>query len=625
MKHLSRRTFVRLMGLGAGSAFVSVGVSACGSGAEDGPSDAGATDTGGRDGGIPLDSGAADTGAADAGNAVAVRFDHGVASGDPGTDRVIIWTRVTPEADGPVTVMWQVATDENFANLVVQGEGAADASRDYTVKVDAQGLTAATTYYYRFMVGETASTVGTTKTLPAGSPSVARFVVFSCSNYPAGYFHVYAEAARVQDVDAAIHLGDYIYEYDRRGYASADAAALGRQSIPDAELLTLEHYRARHAQYRTDPDLQALHAALPFIAVWDDHEIANDAYVGGAENHQDDEGPWQNRLDAALRAYAEWMPIRPPVDEDVASLQRTFAFGDLVNVIMADTRIVGRDRQVNLGAYFDASGNFDAAGYAAAIGDPTRTLLGEAQRDWLISQLQTTQTWKVLGQQVLMGTMELPAAVLPRDPSDPTSAPLTVGQFALLAQLAQIVARAQAGDPTLTQQELDLLAANRSFLEANQALLTQGFLPYNLDAWDGYPVERAAILQASLAARANLVVLAGDTHNAWANNLSLGTTPVGVEFATASVSSPGLEVALGLVAQPEPARAAAELEAGVGQLIPGLQYANIFERGFLTVTFTPGDVTAEWTFIDTVKERTYRIVTERNRTITVPAGANRIG
>lgn len=589
MFNLTRRTFMRLMGLGAGSAWVSMGVSACGD----------------------EDEGTSDP---------RVRYDHGVASGDPLADRVIIWTRVTPETAGPVTVMWQVATDEAFSNLVVQDRATTDASRDYTVKVDAAGLAAGTTYYYRFMVGRQVSPIGKTKTLPTGSVSRVKLLAFSCSNYPAGLFHAYGEAAKVADVDAALHLGDYIYEYDRSGYASADAATLGREVVPDSELFTLEDYRARYAQYRTDPDLQTLHAAVPFITVWDDHEVANDAYDGGAENHQPDEGEWGARLEAALQAYAEWMPLRSPVDTDVSSLQRNFEFGDLVNLIMADTRIVGRDQQINLASFFRPDGSFDAAAYAAAIGDPDRTILGAEQRTWLLQQLESSATWQVIGQQVLMGTMELPIAVLPTDTSDPSSAPLTFEEFALLAELAQIGARIQAQDPTVTAEEQAFFQANQTFFEENAALLTAGTLPYNLDAWDGYPVERATILGASLAAGNNLVVLAGDTHNSWANNLELQGTPAGVEFAVTSVSSPGLEEFLGVT--PENA---ATFEQGIAGIIPGLTYTNLLERGFMTVTFTPADVTAEWTYIDTVKSATYSVVGSRGHSITVPAGANRIG
>ncbi|MBX2799471.1 MAG: alkaline phosphatase D family protein [Myxococcales bacterium] len=600
MARFSRRAFVRLLGLGAGSAFVS-STAAC-SGDKDGT-----TETG-PDGTPNMGS-----------------FQHGVASGDPQTDRVILWTRFSPDVDGEVDVRWQVATDEAFTDVVIDDAGTTDASRDYTVKVDAIDLSPGTTYHYRFVVGDQTSPTGTARTLPTGSPDQVRFVVFSCSNYPAGYFHVYAEAASVPDVDCALHLGDYIYEYGEGGYATQDAEALGRQPLPAHEILSLEDYRTRYAQYRTDPDLQALHAAMPFICVWDDHEVANDTYDGGAENHDEDEGPFADRLMVALQAYAEWMPVRPPVDEDITSIQRSFQFGDLVNLIMLDTRLVGREEQYTLADFINPdTGRFIGAKYDAAISDPTRTLLGADQLDWLLTELNDTATWQVLGQQVLMGTMELPLAVLPPDLSDPSSAPLTFDEYILLVTVFFINQRDQAGDDTLTKEELALLDDNRQFLTDNVNWLLARNVPYNLDAWDGYPTERRTVLETAQKNGTNLVVLAGDTHNAWANNLLLDEAPVGVEFATAGVSSPGLEDFLGLTAAEDPGAAAVAFEGGLPQLVTNLKFSNLLERGFMTVTFTPTDVTADWTFIDSVKQADYQVMTDRGRTITVPVGVNEI-
>ncbi|MEM8660318.1 MAG: alkaline phosphatase D family protein, partial [Pseudomonadota bacterium] len=213
-------------------------------------------------------------------NSIAAAFDHGVASGDPLSDRVILWTRLTPETEGEVNVEWEIATDEAFDNVVGSGGGTTSSNVDYTVKVDAEGLDPQTTYYYRFTSGDTVSPVGKTRTAALGSLASARFAVISCSNYPAGYFNVYREVA-AQELDAVLHLGDYIYEYDVDGYASGRAAELGRLSDPENEIFTLQDYRTRYAQYRSDTDLQTCHAAHPFIVVWDDHEIANDAWREG--------------------------------------------------------------------------------------------------------------------------------------------------------------------------------------------------------------------------------------------------------------------------------------------------------------------------------------------------------
>ncbi len=552
------------------------------------------------------------------------QFLHGVASGDPLSDRVILWTRVSPVnnedifpvkkhhkqkkaekfndyAEG-IWVEWEVAKDKRFRKVVIRDAAVTSPEHDYTLKVDAAGLKPNTKYYYRFKTANGKSAVGCTKTLPVGDVSSVKFAVVSCSNYPAGFFHVYGEVAKIPELDAVLHLGDYIYEYGREGYASEDAAALGREVEPPSEIISLSDYRTRYAQYRTDPQLQAAHAAAPFISVWDDHEITNDTWKDGAENHNEGEGPFAERLAAALQAYAEWMPIRPAVDENVAALQRSFQYGDLVNLSMLDTRIVARDQQLNLSDYFDATGQFDAAAYAAAVSDPNRSLIGDEQLAWLAGEFSKSAIWQVLGQQVLIGTMELPAAIV--------TLQLSLQEFAELATIAQIAA---TNPELLTPEQLQLLA-EKGFL------LQLGNLPYNLDAWDGYPVDRAKLLTAAAQHNSNLVVLAGDTHNAWANNIKLSDANVAVEFATSSVSSPGLEDFLGLADQ----TAILQTEAGLMQLIEGLQYNNISDRGYLAVEFTPDDVTANWVFVDTIKSAEYSVIDNRSKTITVAVGANKI-
>lgn len=231
-------------------------------------------------------------GSDDKNTVTAASFEHGVASGDPTQTQVIIWTRVTMEASY-VDVSWQVSATEDFSSIEQSGTFTTDTSRDFTVKVDVQNLNPNTQYYYRFMVGEASSIVGITQTLPEGSVDKASMAVVSCANYPAGYFNVYKEILEQHQkasFDVVLHLGDYIYEYGAGGYASEDAAALGREPSKGTECITLDDYRKRYAQYRQDEDLQALHAALPMIAIWDDHELANDAWKEGAENHHNSEG-----------------------------------------------------------------------------------------------------------------------------------------------------------------------------------------------------------------------------------------------------------------------------------------------------------------------------------------------
>lgn len=555
----SRRRFIRGVAAGTVAVGAGLGLPACGGG---GDSPFGDDDT------PPADDG------------LSVRFAHGVASGDPLADRVILWTRASPSREATLQVDWELATDAGFAAIVARGTVQTDAASDYTVKVDAAGLVAGSVYHYRFRHGATTSPAGRTRTLPVGAVAQVRLAVFSCSNYPAGFFNVYAEAARMDGLDAAVHLGDYLYEYARGGYADELAAQLGRESLPATELLALVDYRARHAQYRSDPDLQALHAALPMIAVWDDHEISNDTWSGGAENHQPaTEGEFAARRAAALRAYHEWMPVRLPDAATPERLYRSFDFGTLLSLHMLDARVIARDEQLSLASYLDAAGNFDAAAFAADVGHPDRQLLGTAQTQWLQQQMQASAaTWQVLGQQVLMGRMHVPAPVLFHL--------LTGGaQGVTLEQYFALLQQAQAAPGTLTPEQ--------------QAILAQPALPYNLDAWDGYAAAREAVLGMAQALDKNLVVLAGDTHNAWASDLATaGGAAVGVEFATPAVSSPGFEAYL-------PDVPPQQLAGALQQLIGPLQWADTHRRGFMVVTATEADCRADWHFVDTVSSRSY--------------------
>lgn len=316
-------------------------------------------------------------------------FSYGVASGDPTEEAVILWTHFEPANGEPVTVDWKIALDSGMSQVVNSGQFDTDVSRGFTVKVDADGLDADTTYYYQFSALDQTSEVGRTKTAMTGSPDMARFAVVSCSSYAHGYFNVYRALSQRDDLNAVIHLGDYIYEYAQNDY---DEILLRnkRALAPAHEIVTLSDYRRRHALYKLDPDLQAVHAAHPFIPVWDDHEFTNDAWVGGAENHNEDEGEgdWFERKDIARQVYFEWMPIRESED---GSIKRRVQYGDLLDLFMLDTRIEGRDEQTEF-----VGGQREAR-------DENRTLLGFDQEDWLYNHLNnSTAKWKLLGQQVMM-------------------------------------------------------------------------------------------------------------------------------------------------------------------------------------------------------------------------------
>jgi len=505
-------------------------------------------------------------------------FLHGVASGDPLHDRVVLWTRVTPAtAVTQVRLRLEVATDAAFRELVVAADCVALAEQDYCCKVDAAGLSAGQQYYYRFRCGLNSSAVGQTRTLPQGALSEARFAVVSCSNYPAGYFHVYQQMAERDDLDAVIHLGDYLYEYAADGYATERAAEFGRLYAPDnrCELLTLQDYRRRYACYRTDSALQQLHGRHPFLLVWDDHEIANDSWTDGAENHSAGEGDFTARKLAALQAYYEWLPIRPQVQHG-QPLYRSVAYGDLVQIYLLDTRVSARSRWLDF-SQFQRDGQLDLAALTAAVQDPGRTLLGPAQLDWLAQGMaQSACHWQVLAQQVVMARMELPGEAL-----------AGLGQpgpalFQLLQQLAALKLR----------QPQTLSATDKQRL-ANK-------LPYNLDAWDGFPAERERLYQQLTASGRQVVVLTGDTHNAWHNELkNADGVAVATELATASVSSPGIEQYLQL-----DQTQAQQLAEVLPLLIDELQWCELSKRGYLLVQFSQQQCLAEWHQIASVHTAT---------------------
>ena len=427
-------------------------------------------------------------------------FQHGVASGDPLTDRVILWTRVTPAAvKSSIAVSYVVATDPALTQVVLRGATKTNPGRDNTVKVDALGLRANTTYYYQFNAEGVASPVGRTKTLPVGPTSSLRMAVVSCSNHAYGYFNAYGRIAQRADLDLVMHLGDYIYEYGAGQYGSA------RTPEPANEIVSLSDYRQRHAQYKRDVDSQAMHRQHPLVAIWDDHETANNSNKTGAENHQPaTEGDWASRVANALQAYYEWMPVRPVDTANPRKNNRAYAYGDLADLIMLEERINGRSEQL-LNTPHSTSFGRGFATTDPGYGDASRGLLGADQENWLTDRLRNSPArWKMLGQGVM---------------------------FAQLKAASNV-----AADP--------------------------GLFFINSDQWDGYEPARNRIYDvlkgdASHPAVSNVVVLTGDIHSSWAADLNpnpyntnvatggynktTGEGSLAVEFVGTSVSSPGVD------------------------------------------------------------------------------------
>ena len=499
-------------------------------------------------------------------------FTHGVASGEPGPDRVLLWTRFQADQDTPLK--FEVSDSVDFTRKIAGGSIAARAENDWCCKTFAEGLEPAQSYYFRFIAPDgSISDIGRTRTLPEGPADRFRMAVFSCANIGFGWFNAYAHAAADGNFDCVLHLGDYFYEYAPGTYPSTDETVSGRSVWPSHELVALADYRERYAAYRQDPDLRRLHQLFPMIAVWDDHESANDSWEGGAENHQpDSEGEWSVRKAAAMKAYREWMPVS---DEPWAE----YEVGDLATLYRLETRLTARAKQFSLGDVLRGGSSPEEA-KAALIAfrdgdyrDPARELLGSAQQGWLAEGFSRSKaagkTWQVLVQQVLMGNLiSSPslAAALPKD------APDYIRQ--------RVLAGAMAG--------------------------AEG-VPFSMDAWDGYPAARRRVFEAALSADANLISLAGDTHNAWAFDLDLEGTPVGVEFGGQSVTSPGFE---GYLPQVPPDVLARDAVATNAQL----QWMDSSRRGYMAVELTPGSATSEYRFLGSVREKGAGVVATKRMT-----------
>jgi alkaline phosphatase D len=556
--------------------------------------------------------------------AAAPEFKYGVASGDPLTDRIILWTHAKfPGADAAVAVplTWQIATDANFTSIINSGKIDASDSTGFTAKVDATGLTAGVEYFYRFQGPRGSSTVvGTTRTLPAANVASLKFAVFCCSLYSEGFFNAYDAAAK-SDAQYAIHLGDYIYEYGAAPtqFGNTDAVTLGRVTVPANDIVSLTDYRARYALYRTDPGARALHAKMPWITIWDDHEFANNAYVNGAENHNAaTQGDWNTRKNIAARVYHEWMPIRTDTS-NLLKIYRSFDFGSLFSLHMLDTRIEGRDQQ------YDNFGDKDGgiARYIAGITpnaagvlpDQSRRMISTTQQSWLTTQLSASRaTWQFLGNQDIMARMWIPVSVAQY--FNPANANPTAGGAAIQAYLGAKSARLVGGAAALTATQTTLLDPAKN-----------PRLPYNLDSWDGYPANREQLLQTVKSLNKKLVVLSGDSHNGWFTKLTtLAGEKVGVEFAGSSVNSPGFESAgLGGLGSSldgsalVPQLGNAAIGAGLG-LIDDLNYSDTIKRGYLLMTVTTSEVKGEYIYVSTVKSASYTTLV--GRTITVGQAGN---
>ncbi len=472
-------------------------------------------------------------------------FYYGVASGDPLQDAVIIWTKVSPEDSlKQIEVEWNLATTDQFDEIVAKGTVTTSPDDGYTVKVDVKGLTEGTRYYYRFIYNEQVSMIGRTITATHESAKNINLAVVSCSNYEFGPFNAYGAIAERNDLNAVLHLGDYIYEYGERGYGDTTT---GRFHFPKHEIVSLLDYRTRYAQYRTDADLREAHQMHPFITIWDDHEIANNSYKTGAQNHQSEkEGDYEVRKATAKKAYYEWLPVRPGKE-----LYRSFDYGNIAQLIMLDERLTGRTAPV------------------ASVSDPIinregRAMLGDAQLSWFKEQLSNSNaTWKIIGNQVIF------------------------------------------------------------------SYLDWGYPNYklNMDSWDGYPGERAAILDYfEVNEIDNVVFVTGDTHSSWA--LEVTDDPFGsyaekgalaVEYGTTSVNSANSNEEYGTTDE-----MVIEHEQNItgAPSNPQLKYTNMRDHGYLELSLSPERASATWYYTPS------RVIPSREMIVgmekVTPVGSNQV-
>lgn len=448
-------------------------------------------------------------------------FYHGVASGDALSDRVIIWTRVTPDVfPDSAEVMWFVSEDTLCDNLIAQGSVYTSEERDYTVKIDVTGLQSNTYYYYYFSYEGIKSVMGRTKTTPTENTDSLRFAVVSGSNYNSGYFNVYRSIKERNDFDAVIHLGDYIYEYGTNEYGDNPSRALE----PNNEIVSLADYRMRYSHYRLDPDLRELHQQYPWYVIWDDHETANNSYTQGAENHDSlTEGNWQDRKSYGEQAFFEWIPIRE-INDSINKIHRTVELGDLASIYFLDTRLEHRDKQDGL-----------------SNDDPNKRIIGDEQFNWLKQELIDAQytdniKWKIIAQQVMFAPLNL--AVYEND-----------------------------------------------------------------DQWDGYQFERQRILNTiSGFSIKNTVILTGDIHTSWANDVpdpnlgqygSNGQGSGTVEFVTPSVTSPSVDFG-GSVGS-----------SLIYSLNPHMKFVDLENRGYYILDINNNRTQADWFFVDDISTRNF--------------------
>ena len=482
-------------------------------------------------------------------------FQHGVASGDPYPNSVILWTRVSSHpkdypgsnAGTPTKVGWQVATDNGFKNVVSSGSVTTSKNDDQTVKVEAKGLQPYTRYFYRFVIADgpykgQVSSVGKTLTAPGADEDTSklRIALFSCANWEAGFFAAYRDMSKRGDIDFAMHVGDYIYEYGHGEYTGKTGAV--RNHKPAHEIVSLADYRLRYGTYRTDKDLQDAHAACPWVVTWDDHEVANDSWAEGAENHSGGPKSYRARRDAAIKAYLEWLPVRATTFSKGGHLYRNLRFGKLLELNMLDLRTY-------------RNGPLGTLQYRG-VDDKNHSIMGSEQFQWLSDKLKTSSTrWNAVGNSVMIAPVLIP----PMDPQ-----------------------------------------ADRAV--KNLLGVPMEGIPYNTDQWDGFAADRRRLYDVlHKIGKKNTVFLTGDIHSSWGCDLPLTAARypkselVGLEIVCTSVTASNIDDELKL---PQGNGITQIAEDALKTANKHVRFLDFDWHGYSVVEFSKDAVRTDWIWVD---------------------------
>jgi alkaline phosphatase D len=504
-------------------------------------------------------------------------FLYGIASGDPSHDSIVLWTRINDPEKKQIKVEWELSLDLNFSQIVKSGRIKTNEKRDYSVKVEVKKLEAGRRYFYRFNYQGTYSEPGKTRTLPEGKLDKLGIAIASCSNYPFGHFNAYEAMANDENIDFVLHLGDYIYEYGPDGYGGSVGKTLNREHIPAREIVSLNDYRLRHAQYKSDECSRKLHAAHPLIAIWDDHESTNNPYMEGAQNHQNDEGDWYQRRDVSLQAYYEWMPIKKPKQPE--ALWRNFVFGDLVSLTTLETRHTGRSQQIDYREHLPKIKNTqDRQKFVKEImGDSARTMLSEEMTKFLSDSLNENRklSWRLIGNQIPMARTHVPPI------------------------------------PDEFISDLNIAEDNPIYPEVKAfQKLGQLNLPIYSDTWDGYPAARQKFYETCQAAGAeDLIVLTGDSHAFWFNQLAddFGRA-MGFEIGTTGVTSPGDFESFG-------PKIAATLDEKLARFNQEIQWTDNQSKGYVRLDLSHESVEVHYLAVSDILSRRYEVKRVRQETL----------